>query len=285
MNTKASSNAGARHAILGALRSAAPAQALPQPELQAFWRGPFAQGMPAAQSGSAAPATPALLQTFASAAQGWRAQVLHASPANWPAAVCQALAQHGCQRVLLGAGSPLLPELLPALQAQPTLQVRAFNTPLEDWKPELFEAVDAGITSALGGVADTGSLVLRPGPAEPRTLSLVPPLHIAVLRASQLHASLAAAWAALLPQTGLQNDMSAQTPAPTLAKTQAEIPPQMPTNLLLITGPSKTADIQQVLAFGAHGPKALVIILVDDLASNLANNSVNDSVTNLVSAA
>jgi L-lactate dehydrogenase complex protein LldG len=90
-------------------------------------------------------------------------------------------------------------------------------------------------------VADTGSLVLQPGPSEPRTLSLVPPLHIAVVRASRLYPSLAAAWAALQPQA------------------------DMPTNLLLISGPSKTADIQQVLAFGAHGPKELVIVLVNDL--------------------
>ncbi|HRD85559.1 MAG TPA: LUD domain-containing protein, partial [Rubrivivax sp.] len=39
----------------------------------------------------------------------------------------------------------------------------------------------------------------------------------------------------------------------------------MPTNLLLITGPSKTADIQQTLAFGAHGPKQLSIIVVHDV--------------------
>jgi L-lactate dehydrogenase complex protein LldG len=39
----------------------------------------------------------------------------------------------------------------------------------------------------------------------------------------------------------------------------------MPTNLLLVSGPSKTADIQQTLAYGAHGPKELVVVLVDDL--------------------
>ena len=94
------------------------------------------------------------------------------------------------------------------------------------------------------GVADTGSLVLQPGPGEPRTLSLVPPLHIAVLPARRLYASLAAAWSALQPQA------------------------DMPTNLLLISGPSKTADIQQVLAFGAHGPKELVIVLVNDLQND-----------------
>ena len=42
-------------------------------------------------------------------------------------------------------------------------------------------------------------------------------------------------------------------------------PEDLPTNLLLVSGPSKTADIQQTLAYGAHGPKELVIVLVNDL--------------------
>jgi L-lactate dehydrogenase complex protein LldG len=66
-------------------------------------------------------------------------------------------------------------------------------------------------------------------------------VHIAVLRASRLYASLPAAMAALQPQS------------------------RMPSNLLLVSGPSKTADIQQVLAYGAHGPKELIIVLVNDL--------------------
>ena len=49
----------------------------------------------------------------------------------------------------------------------------------------------------------------------------------------------------------------------------AALEPQanMPTNLLLVTGPSKTADIQQTLAYGAHGPKELVIVLINDLVA------------------
>jgi L-lactate dehydrogenase complex protein LldG len=38
----------------------------------------------------------------------------------------------------------------------------------------------------------------------------------------------------------------------------------MPTNALLISGPSKTADIQQVLAYGAHGPRELIVLLCDE---------------------
>jgi L-lactate dehydrogenase complex protein LldG len=144
-----------------------------------------------------------------------------------------------CQTVAIGAASPLQPGLGAALQG---LKVRPFNQPLEAWKAELFDNVHASVTSARAGIADTGTLVLVPGPNEPRTLSLVPPVHVAVLMASRLYASLPAAMQALQPER------------------------DMPTNLVLVTGPSKTSDIQQTLAFGAHGPKELVIVLVDDLA-------------------
>ena len=102
----------------------------------------------------------------------------------------QALDQRGCTRVAIGAASPLQPELDEALAG---LQVRRFERPLEQWKGDLFDAVDAGVTAAAGGIAETGTLVLRPGADEPRTLSLVPPVHVAVLTASCLYARLPAA--------------------------------------------------------------------------------------------
>jgi L-lactate dehydrogenase complex protein LldG len=111
------------------------------------------------------------------------------------------------------------------------------------WKHTLFGQMQASVTSTVAGIADTGTLVLRPGPGEPRTLSLVPPVHVAVLRASRMYASLPAAMAGL------------------------QLAADMPSNLLLVSGPSKTADIQQVLAYGAHGPKELIIVLIDDLSA------------------
>jgi len=224
----------ARQAILGALRASAPAAASPTPDLTPYWQGPYGQGCAGPRP---QPAT--LLDRFEAAARGWRAEVLRARPADWPLAVRQALDQHACRRVAIGAGGPMGEDLGAALQG---LVLRRFDQAIEHWKPELFDHIDAGITHTEAGVADTGTLVLCPGPHEPRTLSLVPPLHVAVLRASRLYASLPAAMRALAPEA------------------------DMPTNLLLVTGPSKTADIQQVLAYGAHGPKALVIVLVDDVS-------------------
>ena len=109
-----------------------------------------------------------------------------------------------------------------------------------DWKDDLFDVCQAGITHCASAIADTGTLVLLPDGGEPRTLSLVPPCHIALLAASTIADNLA----------GLVDAGRWQ---------QA-----MPTNLLLVSGPSKTADIQQTLAYGAHGPSRLLVVLVED---------------------
>ena len=114
----------------------------------------------------------------------------------------------------------------------------AYAGPVETFKERLF-AVDAAVTSAAGAVADTGALILRPTAEEPRLMSLVPPIHIAVLRAEEIFASLADAMRA--------GNWSAD----------------MPTNMLLISGPSKTADIELILAFGVHGPKELMVLILE----------------------
>ncbi len=222
----------ARSAILGLLRGGTPPTPLPRPDLQPYRAGPYGRGSLGPRLD---PAT--LVAGFEAAARAWRAEVRHAQPDDWPAVLKAELAARGCRHVAVGTSPRLQAGLAEALQG---LKVSRFDRPLETWKAELFDEVDVGITDTLAGVADTGTLVLQPGPQEPRTLSLVPPLHVALLRASTLHASLPAAFLALAPEA------------------------DMPANLLLVTGPSKTADIQQVLAYGAHGPKALVIIVVHD---------------------
>lgn len=114
-----------------------------------------------------------------------------------------------------------------------------YDQPVETFKRELFQEEDvaAGFTTTLGGLAETGGLLLAPGPREPRLLSLVPPVHLALLRTDRIFDTLFQAF------RGLGWD---------------RLPPA---NALVISGPSKTADIEQTLAYGVHGPRRLVVVL------------------------
>ena len=112
-----------------------------------------------------------------------------------------------------------------------------YKDPIEKSKDLLFE-IDASITTTRGGIADTGSLILWPTPDEPRLMSLVPPIHIAVLNSSKIYSTFREAMIS-------ENWVS-----------------EMPTNALLISGPSKTADIEQTLVYGIHGCKELVVLVL-----------------------
>ena len=168
-----------------------------------------------------------------------KTEFLEATPQDWPAVVQAFCQQAGLKNLLLGDGAPDAEALRATWDADTTLL--SYDRPVEAFKEELFHGVDAGFTSTVGGVAETGGLLLMPGPQEPRLLSLVPPLHIALLRASTIQDSLWSAVRAL----GWGD--------------------HLPPNALLISGPSKTADIEQTLAFGVHGPKRLIVVLVNDL--------------------
>ncbi|MCG7923255.1 MAG: lactate utilization protein [Candidatus Thiodiazotropha lotti] len=113
-----------------------------------------------------------------------------------------------------------------------------YDQPIESWKPELFSQIDVAITGSRCGIAETGTLVLMPDRDEPRLMSLVPPVHIALLEATKLYQSFAEV---------IEEERWADG---------------LPTNTLLISGPSKTADIEQTLAYGIHGPKQLITLLL-----------------------
>ncbi len=116
--------------------------------------------------------------------------------------------------------------------------LKDYSQPVEGWKPELFSAIDASVTGACGGIAETGTLILWPDAHEPRTMSLVPPIHIVLLEKSRIYNSLTEAMQ-------IQNW--------TLTG--------MPSNVILISGPSKSADIEQTMTYGVHGPRELIVIL------------------------
>lgn len=126
-----------------------------------------------------------------------------------------------------------------AAGASAAFELTRYDRKIEEWKDVLFHEIDFAITGSLAGLAESGSLVLWPDTSEPRLMSLAPPLHIALLEADRLYENFA--------QMIEQEDWA----------------DGMPTNALLISGPSKTADIEQTLAYGIHGPKALITLILE----------------------
>jgi len=145
----------------------------------------------------------------------------------------------GWQRMLYGPQGPLGKEIEAAWAsaADELPELVGYTQPVESFKEDLFTTIDVGVTSTRGGIAETGAVVLWPTPAEPRLMSLVPPVHVAVLDADSIYDSMNAMMAAENWADG------------------------MPTNALLISGPSKTADIEFTLVFGVHGPKELIVLI------------------------
>ncbi|WP_423194082.1 LutC/YkgG family protein [Cupriavidus sp. H18C2] len=184
------------------------------------------------------PAVAAMVASMQAALTASHAEVVCTDAAGWPAWVASRLATAGVRRLLLDTARPEGTALARALPAG--IATVAFDRPLEAWKAELFDTIDAGFTVARSGLAATGTLVLAPDAGSPRTMSLVPPIHIALVYASALHPDLHSAVRAERWADG------------------------MPTNLVMVSGPSKTSDIQQTLAYGAHGPRQLWVVIVTD---------------------
>lgn len=103
----------------------------------------------------------------------------------------------------------------------------------------VFTNIDAGFSGSQCGIARTGTLMLFSSPEEPRTLSLVPPVHFCLFDTAKMY-----------------NEFHNAVEGEKLVENG------MPTNVFLISGPSKTADIQLTLAYGAHGPRDLVILAI-----------------------
>ena len=115
--------------------------------------------------------------------------------------------------------------------------VRSGITDREELR-EVCASADVGITSADYMLGDTGTLVMIASPREARLVSLLPPSHIAVVPKERILTGLDELFA-LLP------DPAAQT-----------------SSMVLITGPSRTADIEQILVRGVHGPGQIMVVVV-----------------------
>jgi L-lactate dehydrogenase complex protein LldG len=100
----------------------------------------------------------------------------------------------------------------------------------------------ASVSHAFGAVAETGTLVLASGADNPTTLNFLPDNHIVVVDANDIAADFESVFARLRARYGER---------------------QLPRVVNMITGPSRSADIQQTLILGAHGPRRLHVIICD----------------------
>ena len=123
----------------------------------------------------------------------------------------------------------------PRLRAMPWAEASMLTT-----AEGLGEDQDAvGVVHAFAGVAETGTLVLVSGPESPTTLNCLPDTHVIVLDAGDLVGAYDDAWARLRTRGA------------------------MPRLVTWITGPSRTADIEQEILIGIHGPRRLHVVMID----------------------
>lgn len=156
------------------------------------------------------------------------------SESEVPGAIADYLKSSNLAPKLRRAPDPML-ESLP-WDGQPLLEVETGRAEAED---------QVSLTAAFAGIAETGTLMLTSGPMAPVTLNFLPDTHIVVLKASQIVGPYEDAWDRLRARDGQG---------------------AMPRTVNFITGPSRTADIEQTIQLGAHGPRRLHIVLIEDHA-------------------
>jgi len=168
-------------------------------------------------------------------------EVYHVTRASWLQKLWEVLAAKEIKQLLVAPGTEHGQRAMNGLP-ESGIECKGYDRAIEHWKDEMFHQTPASLTIARAGIAETGTLILWPDADEPRLMSLVPPVHIVLLDASKIYNTFYEA----MQQEGWKDGM--------------------PTNALLVSGPSKTADIQVTLAYGAHGPKELVVLLMGEEA-------------------
>lgn len=167
----------------------------------------------------------ALLPVFVAAARRVSA-VVH-EDGDVGAAVASIVEEHGVRRAVLSAEPEAVAvgELLAGLG----VEVAAYD-------PATGADADLGVTSAVAAIAATGSVVVDAAVAGGRGASLLPSVHLCLLPVDRLVA----------------------TPSDVLRRGGRPLP----SNRVLITGPSRTGDIEQIITLGAHGPVAVHLVLL-----------------------
>lgn len=220
----ASSSAAARASILTRLRATSIAETPPLPDVKA-WFDAHRRNENSTQR----------VTRLRAALEAVKTEVHDVTATDWLDVLLRIAAAKGLRNLLIGTDTAHGG----ALQArQPEyLKLIAYADAIDAWRDVLFDDIDASLTLARSAIAELGSLILWPDASEPRLMSLVPSVHFVLLDVATIHSDFHSA----ITTEGWKDGL--------------------PTNALLICGPSKTADIQQTLAYGAHGPRELVLLL------------------------
>jgi len=203
--------------------------------------GPTRSG--AAAAGESAPWPKDLLVERFSAALTAIAGRVHRAPDDRAAiatlvTICR---ERGVSRVLSWDPRWIALDGLPAAMAGAGIDLDLGMVPRGETRATRLAALESlqiGLTGSLAAIAESGTIAVVSGPGRSRLASLLPPVHVAVLRAERLYPSLDAFFAAY----------------PDVADAGS--------NLVLITGPSRTADIEMTLTRGVHGPGEVHVVLV-----------------------
>ncbi len=129
-----------------------------------------------------------------------------------------------------------------AIAAASKIDCATVERPKEDWSPREMAELDASVVSAEALLADTGSCLIACGTGEDRLLCYLPPACMIVAKRGRIFENMPTAWkefAARMADRYLRGEY------------------------VIVTGPSRTADIEKTLILGVHGPKRLIVFLYD----------------------
>ena len=175
-----------------------------------------------------------IVERFHERVADYRANVHRVDDVQLPGAIARVLAGHDATRVVVPSG---VPEAWFGMLGS-GFEFVADDPPLSNMH---LDAVDGVLTGCGVAIAETGTIVLAGGPTEGRrALTLVPDLHVCIVRSDQVVETVPEAFAAL---RGLEHRP-----------------------LTFVSGPSATSDIELQRVEGVHGPRRLVVVLLDSLA-------------------
>ncbi len=177
-----------------------------------------------------APSRMKLFQTMVEGAHGTTVEL--ASPERVPAAVADYLRSKNLPMAVRRGSDPRL-DAIP-WQNERALGVSSGHSDGSDL---------VSVSHALGAVAETGTLVLVSGPDNPTTLNFLPDHHLVVVDAKDIAGDYETVWDAIRARFGAG---------------------KMPRTVNWITGPSRSADIEQTHLLGAHGPRSLHVLIVGE---------------------